>query len=184
MILGRGLWVGPAVWVGCRPSFQLRTSIIGLCTLATIAARAAAPVITNFTMVGAAAQFGVHSDLGITNQIQYCTNPSQTNWVVLTNVWVAQSPYGFVDVATPPASQRFYRVLALGTSSPAPAGMALIPAGSFTMGNCMSASEGDGGELPLHTVYVSAFYMDKYPVTKSLWDTVYQWAGVHGYTFE
>jgi formylglycine-generating enzyme required for sulfatase activity len=66
----------------------------------------------------------------------------------------------------------------------APTGMALIPAGSFTMGNCMSSSEGYFDELPLHTVYVSAFYMDKYFVTKSLWDTVYQWAIAHGYTFD
>ena len=44
----------------------------------------------------------------------------------------------------------------------APGDMALIPAGSFTMGNCMAPSEGYSNELPLHTVYVSAFYMDKY----------------------
>jgi formylglycine-generating enzyme required for sulfatase activity len=52
------------------------------------------------------------------------------------------------------------------------------------MGNCMNSSEGYSDELPLHTVYVSAFYMDKYLVTKSLWDTVYQWAIAHGYTFD
>jgi formylglycine-generating enzyme required for sulfatase activity len=62
--------------------------------------------------------------------------------------------------------------------------MALIPAGSFTMGNCMDPGEGWSDELPLHTVYVSAFYMDKYDVTKALWDTVYQWAIAHGYTFD
>jgi formylglycine-generating enzyme required for sulfatase activity len=75
-----------------------------------------------------------------------------------------------------------FRVTADGSA--APSGMALIPAGSFRMGNCMSSSEGYSDELPLHTVYVSAFYMDKYDVTKSLWDTVYQWAIVHGYTFD
>jgi len=66
----------------------------------------------------------------------------------------------------------------------APSGMALIPAGSFTMGNCMSASEGWSDELPLHTVYVNAFFMEKNLVTKSLWDTVYQWAIGHGYSFD
>jgi sulfatase modifying factor 1 len=74
----------------------------------------------------------------------------------------------------------------------APSGMALIPAGSFTMGNCMDPSEGYStngnysgtNELPLHTVYVSAFYMDKYDVTKALWDMVYQWAIAHGYSFD
>jgi sulfatase modifying factor 1 len=66
----------------------------------------------------------------------------------------------------------------------APSGMALVPAGSFTMGNCMDPNEGWSGELPLHTVYVSAFYMDKYDVTKALWQTVYNWATNHGYSFD
>ena len=164
-----------------------RTMRIGLCALALgagMAAQGAAPVITNITMVGAMPQFGVQSVLGVTNQIQYCSNLNQTNWVVLTNLVVTQSPYWFVDAGAPPAPRRFYRVLALGTNSPVPPGMALIPAGSFTMGNCMDPGEGYPDELPLHTVYVSAFYMDKYLVTKSLWDTVYQWAIGHGYSFD
>ncbi len=66
----------------------------------------------------------------------------------------------------------------------APPNMALIPAGSFTMGNSMATNEGDSYELPLHTVYVSAFSMDKYEVTKVLWDEVYQWAIAHGYSLE
>jgi hypothetical protein len=63
-------------------------------------------------------------------------------------------------------------------------GMALIPAGNFTMGNCMDPNEGWSGELPLHTVYVSAFYMDKYDVTEALWQQVYNWAINHGYSFD
>jgi formylglycine-generating enzyme required for sulfatase activity len=62
--------------------------------------------------------------------------------------------------------------------------MVLIPAGSFSMGNCMDPSEGRSNELPLHTVHVSAFYMDKYEVTKAQWDGVYQWAVTHGYSFD
>jgi formylglycine-generating enzyme required for sulfatase activity len=62
--------------------------------------------------------------------------------------------------------------------------MALIPAGSFTMGNCMDPNEGDADELPLHPVYVSAFYMDKYDVTYALWQTVYNWAITNGYSFD
>jgi sulfatase modifying factor 1 len=102
----------------------------------------------------------------------------------LTNLVVTQSPYRFVDADAPPAPRRFYRVLALGTNSTPPNGMALIPAGSFTMGNCMDPSEGWYDELPLHTVYVSAFYLDKYPVTKSLWDTVKLWNGGNGYSYD
>ena len=63
----------------------------------------------------------------------------------------------------------------------APSGMALIPAGSFTMGDSL---DGISYALPLHTVYVSAFYMDRYEVSKALWDEVYSWAIAHGYSFE
>ncbi|MCX6879942.1 MAG: SUMF1/EgtB/PvdO family nonheme iron enzyme [Verrucomicrobia bacterium] len=58
----------------------------------------------------------------------------------------------------------------------------LIPAGSFQMGNALSAS-GDGmaDELPFHTVYVSAFYMAKCLVTKADWDAVRTWGLTHGY---
>ena len=58
-------------------------------------------------------------------------------------------------------------------------GMTLIPAAAFQMGD--SFGEGDSGERPVHTVYVSAFYMDKYEVTKAFWDEVASWAGVNGY---
>jgi len=65
--------------------------------------------------------------------------------------------------------------------------MVLIPAGSFIRGDTFSdqfSGEGDASELPTNAVTVSAFYMDKYEVTKALWDTVYQWATNHGYSFE
>ncbi len=65
--------------------------------------------------------------------------------------------------------------------------MVLIPAGEFVMGNATNvfpAAEGHTDELPQHTVYVSAFYMGKYEVTKALWDEVYVWATSHGYSFD
>ena len=51
---------------------------------------------------------------------------------------------------------------AIGTTS-ALTGMVLIPAGSFRMGS--NDPEADSDEQPVHTVYVDAFYMDKYEVT-------------------
>jgi formylglycine-generating enzyme len=62
-----------------------------------------------------------------------------------------------------------------------PSGMELIPAGTFTMGDTL---DGTAFNLPLHTVYVSAFYMDKHEVTKSLWDEVGGWNGGNGYSYE
>ena len=64
----------------------------------------------------------------------------------------------------------------------APEGMAFIPSGVFQMGDTFG--EGDSDELPVHSVYVSGFYMDKYEVTKALWDEVYNWAVTNGYSFD
>jgi len=71
---------------------------------------------------------------------------------------------------------------ALVIQAPAPTGMALIPAGAFAMGD--SAGGGYFDNLPVHTVFVSAFYIDKTAVTKALWDEVYAWAIANGYGFE
>jgi len=55
---------------------------------------------------------------------------------------------------------------------------ALIPAGSFTMGDTLDGIS-DG---PPHTVNVSAFYMQTKGVTKAEWDAVRIWGTAHGYT--
>ncbi len=60
-----------------------------------------------------------------------------------------------------------------------PAGMALIPAGSFTMGDTL---DGESDAIPTH-VYVSAFYMDTNLVSYSQWQAVYTYATSHGYSF-
>jgi formylglycine-generating enzyme required for sulfatase activity len=96
----------------------------------------------------------------------------------LTNWQTVQS----VVTNMPTSPQAFYR-MEIVLSNVAPSNMALIPAGSFAMGNVMSASrDGDTNELPVHGVNVSAFYMDKYEVTKALWDEVLAWGLSNGYT--
>ena len=66
-----------------------------------------------------------------------------------------------------------------------PADMVLIPAGSFVMGHATNVfvDELNPDRLPQHTVYVSAFYMDKYEVTSNLWSKVYSWSLTNGYSF-
>ena len=56
----------------------------------------------------------------------------------------------------------------------APAGMALIPAGPFQMGDARVAG-------PEHTVTVSTFAMDKWEVSIELWESVRAWGNAHGY---
>ena len=69
-----------------------------------------------------------------------------------------------------------FRVTASDTLPPA--GFALIPAGSFTMGDALDGMS----SAPTHTVNVSAFYMGKYEVTKALWDEVLTWGAANSYT--
>ncbi len=62
-----------------------------------------------------------------------------------------------------------------------PAGMALIPAGVFTMGDTL---DGESDALPTVTVNVSAFYMDVNLVSLGQWQPVYNWAVTAGYGFD
>ncbi len=82
------------------------------------------------------------------------------------------------------ANMRFRVTADDGSLPPAPTGMVMIPAGSFQMGDTFNDSPDGWGERAVHTVYVSAFYMDKYEVTKALWDEVKTWATAHGYSFD
>lgn len=58
--------------------------------------------------------------------------------------------------------------------------LALIPAGSFSMGDTFG--EGGSDERPVRQVTVSAFYLGKTEVTKAEWDEVQAWAVGRGYT--
>jgi len=71
-----------------------------------------------------------------------------------------------------------YKVELLVALNP-PDGMALIPAGSFMMGDNLDGES----DAVLTEVYVSAFYMDSNLVSFSQWQTVYDWAVANGYGF-
>jgi formylglycine-generating enzyme required for sulfatase activity len=81
----------------------------------------------------------------------------------------------------PEVQRRFFRV-ALVEAPPAPTGFSLISAGSFIMGDQSSPRVGYSDELPVHNVFVSAFYLQKHEVSKALWDEVRNWGLTHGYT--
>ena len=152
-----------------------RTIRIGLCALALGAGaaqgaqffRIAGPVATTITALSADGHITwTNSPTNATFIVQTAHSfPGQTNWV----------DYIRVPVTNAVTTERIY------DPSP-PSGMALIPAGSFTMGD--SFGEGYPSERPVHTVYVSAFYMDSNLVSYTLWTNVYQWATNHGYSFD
>ncbi len=66
------------------------------------------------------------------------------------------------EISNPEITIRQEELSNIGPIS-APEGMAHIPAGEFQMGS----SDGDPNEKPVHTVYVDAFYMDRFPVTNA-----------------
>jgi formylglycine-generating enzyme len=75
-----------------------------------------------------------------------------------------------------------YAITASATAvTTTPSGMALIPAGTFIMGDSL---DGESDAVPTN-IYVSAFYMDINLVNYSLWQQVYYgYAISHGYSFD
>ena len=61
-----------------------------------------------------------------------------------------------------------------------------IEAGNFDMGYNYDAAGTwwYPTEIPVHTVYISAFYIDKYEIFKTQWDSIYLWAVDKGYSFD
>ena len=146
---------------------------------------AATPVLVAQTNPGVA----LHSYAGLTitgtagnsYTVQYATNLSGTNWQTLTNLVLSASPYLWLDTGAPETTLRYYRVISTTmTNAPPPPGMALIPAGSFVMGDNLDGEV----DAPTNTEYVSAFYMDVNLVSYALWQQVHQWALNNGYSFD
>ena len=156
--------------------FKSRSMSLGLCALvlgATVAALGQ-PVITSFSANGVLACSNLApGSVAVVEWAASVTGPWTNNWAGLEAVTADAN--GKIQVSVP----MFYRVRGT-TNNSAPSGMALIPAGPFVMGDTFG--EGGSRELPLHTNQISAFYMDKFDVTKALFDSVYSWATNHSYS--
>ena len=70
------------------------------------------------------------------------------------------------------------RVLAEDGHSEGGGGMVFVPGGSFEMGD--SFDEGYSNELPVHTVYLSPYYIDVYEVTNQQYCDGLNWAYAQG----
>ena len=125
--------------------------------------------VTNLGIAQAGGQSIIYWSVSTTKDVlQTVTNLASTNWVTVTQA----VPVSAVTVSnTLPAS--FFRL------SPVPAGMVLIPAGWFRMGDTL---DGESDAIPT-TIYVSAFVMDVNLVNYGLWANVYAYARSHGYSF-
>lgn len=65
------------------------------------------------------------------------------------------------------------------TNVTAPTNMVLIPQGTFQMG--AGTNEFPDSQNSAHPVPLDGYYIDKYEVTKALWDKVANWAQTNGY---
>jgi sulfatase modifying factor 1 len=161
---------------------KLHFLLIGLSLLADVyQAAAQLPVITSFNINGVLtcsnlAPFSTATVIWATSP----TGPWQTNLVGINPVTVSSN--GTFTVNVPmllPAT--FYRVLGQASSGGqfTSDGMALIPAGMFTMGDTL---DGDSDDIPTN-IYVSSFYMDTNLVSYTEWQEVYAYATNQGYNF-
>jgi formylglycine-generating enzyme len=162
--------------------FSFFTGSVLTLVCSMVCAQSDNPKIEEISMVP---RLTISSMVGTSNMIEYADELATNLWRVLTNVVVSNSPYVFVDLTAPPSPKRFYRVSNLATNHITP-NMVLVPAGSFSMGDPWNEAPAwlPVREVPVHTVYVSAIYMDKYEVMKALWDDVKAWAVQHGYSFD
>ncbi len=153
--------------------------MIGLALLAGVAQTLGQAIVVNsFSQNGVLVCSGLQT--GTVATVQWASSlsgPWQTNWNGLTGVAVSNN--GTLTVSVP----MFYRVLGVASTNAAttnvPAGMALIPAGTFTMGDNL---DGESDAIPTN-IYVSAFYMDTNLVSYSQWQGVSSYATSHGYSF-
>ena len=108
---------------------------------------------------------------GPTNYVlQTVTNLTSTNWVTARTAFAVND----AEVSNP-APAGFFRLL----PATVPAGMALVPAGWFTMGDPL---DGEADASPTN-IYVSAFVMDVNLVSYGFWTNVFAYATSNNYVF-
>ncbi|MCD4818960.1 MAG: formylglycine-generating enzyme family protein [Candidatus Cloacimonetes bacterium] len=88
----------------------------------------------------------------------------------------------YIDTDISQEEKLFYKITAISI----PAGFGFVAAGNFDMGYNYDSSGTwwYPTETPVHTVYISNFYMEKYEIYKTKWDNVYSWAIENGYSFD
>jgi sulfatase modifying factor 1 len=114
---------------------------------------------------------------GTNGVLQSASNLVSPNWLSATDAFPVNYGSQIAVSATNVSSARFFR---LSLVPPTADGMALIPAGSFTIGDTLDEET----DAILTNVYVSAFYMDTNLVSSNQWAGVYAYATSHGYSFD
>src|SRR5580658_6463832 len=146
---------------------KLNALIIGLALLAGV--HSALAQVTNLGIAPAGGQSVLYWPASSTTNyvLQTTTTLASTNWVTASNAVTVNAV-----VVTNPSPSGYFRL----SESTAPAGMALIPGGSFLMGNFIvsnfynsATNDPDIADATPIAITVSAFYMDVNLVTWSQW---------------
>jgi sulfatase modifying factor 1 len=159
---------------------KLHSLIIGLAVLAGVHSTTAQ--VTNLDIAPApGGQSVLYWPVSSTNYVlQTTTNLATPNWVTASNAITVDAA-----MVTNSAPAGYFRLLATTNTT---AGMVLIPAGSFTMGNYLfynsATNDPDITDANPTNVYVSAFYLDVNLVSYGLWTNVYAYATSQGYNFD
>ncbi len=146
----------------------------------------ATPVPATTLSVDTVLRITVAGESGSTNVVQRADGlENPTSWRPLTNFVLEAVPAVVLDLAMPIAETHFYRVVSAGSKvRPIPSGLTPIPAGSFQMGDSLNEIFENTSDLPVHSVFVSAFYIDQFEVTWALWDDVKTWSERNDYSFD
>jgi formylglycine-generating enzyme required for sulfatase activity len=155
---------------------KLQCFFIALALLAVVHPVLAQPALGIVPTNNQVILFWPSSTHGTNGVLQSATNLVSPNWLSATDAFPVNYGSQIAVSVTNVPSARFFR---LSLVPPTADGMALIPAGSFTIGDTL-----DGESDAISTnVYVSAFYMDTNLVSLSQWQGVYSYATNHGYSF-
>ena len=113
----------------------------------------------------------------VSTAVVYAVESATTPTGKWTTVQASRAPVNEFSMATTGFATCFYRLVASVTNSfaPEPPGMVLIPGGT---------NVGTDPDFGAYSLTVDSFYMDRYEVTKALWDEVYNWAVANGYSFD
>ena len=154
---------------------KLQSLFIGLALLAGV--HSALAQVTNLGITAAGNQSLLYWPAGSpTNNnyiLQSTTNLASPNW--------AAEKYPVPVAASTVSNNTPAKFFRLFYTNP-PAGMVLIPAGPFLMGN--SVGDSDITDANPTNIYVSAFFMDTNLVDLSVWQAVYTYATTSGYGFD
>lgn len=115
---------------------------------------------------------------GITYGAEWSGSLASGAWQPVTDSGIF--PDHSFEVPVPAGMSRFVRLKVVSDEGP---GFVSLPAGSFLMGDQSSPLLGasDGRELPVHSVQLNAFHIEKYEVTLEEWEEVRAWAMTRGY---